>query len=117
VNLLLSGNFDGSPVGRQFAAWFAECPAREEQPQIFVQIMTGLHSPDGIVADRIMRCITEVWRDEGARFGNLLAQEIDRSITFDSPKSAEQAAQQRVAKHGLAELQTCLRALDAEGQL
>lgn len=114
VNSLVSGEFDDSPVGQQFATWFRERPAREEQRQLFVQITLGLHCPSGVVADRLMHCIMEVWGGRGARFGDMLAQEIDRLITFDSPKSGQQAEQQRVAKKGLADLQTRLRALDAE---
>ena len=116
VNSLLSGEFDEAPVGRQFAAWFTERPAREEQRKIFVQIAVMLHCPRGIVADRLMHCIMEVWRGHGAEFGNMLAQEIDRLITFDPPQSAQQAEQQQVAMQELAKFQTRLRALDGEAR-
>lgn len=49
VNSMVSGEFDDSRVGQQFASWFREPPAREEQRQIFVQITTGLHCPTGMV--------------------------------------------------------------------
>src|SRR5215472_8271106 len=114
VKSLLSGEFDNSRVGQQFAAWFKERPAREEQRQIFVQITLGLHAPSGIVGDRLLHSIMEVWRGHGAQFGDVLAQEIDRLIGFDAPKNAQQAEQQQIAKQGLANLQTRLRTLDAE---
>lgn len=114
VNSLLSGEFDDSAIGQQFTTWFTDRPAREEQRQIFVQVTLGLHCPSGVVADRLMHCITKVWSGHGARFGDILAQEIERLITFDAPKSGEQAEQQRVAKQGLEYLKARLRALDAE---
>ena len=114
ANALLSGQFDDSPVAQQFALWFGERPAREEQRQTFVQLATALRCPSGIVAERLMHCITEVWRGQGAEFGDRLAQEIDRMFTFDPPKSAEQGEQQRVAKEGFADLQARLRALDTD---
>jgi hypothetical protein len=114
VNSLLSGEFDDSAVGQQLSVWFRDRPAREEQRQIFVQVTLGLHCPSGVVADRLMHCIMEVWGGHGARFGDILAQEIGRLITFDAPKSGEQAEQQRAAKQGLEDLKTRLRTLDAE---
>ncbi|SRR6266536_508590 len=112
ANGLLSGRFDDSPVAQQFAIWFSERPAREEQRQIFVEFATTARCPSGVVAERLMQCVTEVWRGHGAELGDTLAKEIDRMFTFDPPKSAEQAEQQRAAKQGIADLQTHLRALD-----
>jgi hypothetical protein len=84
----------------------------EEQRKIFVQFATTARCPSGIVAERLMRCVIEVWRGHGAEFGDTLAGEIDRMFTFDPPNSAKQAEQQRVAKQGLADLQARLRALE-----
>jgi hypothetical protein len=116
ANSMLSGEFDDSKIGQQFASWFSERAAREEQRQIFVQLTIGLHCPSGIVADRLMHCVMEIWGGREGRFGDMLVQEIDRIVVFDPPKSAQQAEQQRVAKQGLAELESRLRALDAEVQ-
>jgi hypothetical protein len=92
--------------------WFSERREREEQRQTFVQLATALRCPNGVVAERLMHCVTEVWRGQGAEFGDRLCWEIDRMFAFDPPKNAEQAEQQRVAKQRLADLQTRLRALD-----
>ncbi len=112
ISSMLSGKFDQSPVGQQFAAWFNERPEREEQRKLFVDLALALHSPSGIVSERLMHCIMEAWGGHGARFGDLLAHEIDRAITFPEPKSAEQAEQRRIALEGLVEIKTRLRELD-----
>src|SRR2546428_7239290 len=73
---LLSGNFDQSPIERQFAVWFDERLSREEQREQFVGLTLRMKCPSGVVADRLMHCITEVWAGGGARFGDSLAREL-----------------------------------------
>jgi hypothetical protein len=113
VTSLLTGQFDKSPVAQQFSIWFKESPAREEQRGLFVQLTLGLGCSTGVVADRLMHCIMEVWRGQGARFGDALVQELDSLIIFDPAKSKEQAEQQRIAVENLADLKTRMRALDS----
>jgi hypothetical protein len=112
VASILTGQFDHSRAGRQFSAWFKEHPAREEQRDLFVQLTLGLGCSSGVVADRLMHCVMAVWREQGALFGDMLAQEIDRLIAFDPPKDREQAKQQEIALQKLCDLKTRLRALD-----
>jgi hypothetical protein len=113
VASILTGQFDQARAGRQFSAWFKERPAREEQRGLFVQLTVGLGCPSGVVADRLMQCVMEAWREQGALFGDMLAEEIDRLIVFDPPKGREQAEQQRIALEKLRDLQARLRALDS----
>jgi hypothetical protein len=113
VSSLVAGKYDESPAGQQLAAWFKERPAREEQRELFVQISLGIRSSSGVIADRLMHCIMEVWGGKDAQFGDMLAQEIDHMIIFDPPKDAQQVEYQRIAKQKLANLKTRLRALDA----
>ena len=82
---------------------------------MFVQFATSVGCSSGILAERLMHCITASWRDHGTHFGDALAREIDRLFTFDAPKSPQQADQQHAAKKGMAELQSLLRALDSTG--
>ena len=112
VSSMLTGKYDESPVGQQFAAWFKERPACEEQRELFVQLALGFRCSGGVVADRLMHCIMEIWGGKGAWFGDMLAREIDHLITFDPPKNGQQAEQQRIAKQGLTDIKTRLRALD-----
>jgi hypothetical protein len=109
---LLSGQFGPSPTEQQFAAWFTEHPSRGEQRDLFVQLTRGLNCSSGAVADRLRHCIMETWRGQGARFGDLLARELDRLIVFDPPKGEEQVEQQRTACEMLVGLKVRLRALD-----
>jgi hypothetical protein len=112
ANSLLSGTFDNSAAGIQFASWFAECPEREEQRKMFVQLTLGLRCPSGVVAERLSHCIAETWRVPGARFGDLLAREVGGLITFDQPTSPEQVEQQNFAKRELEQFMSRLRLLD-----
>jgi hypothetical protein len=108
----LTGEFDQSTVGQEMAQWFKERPARVEQRNLFVQVALGLRSPSGIVADRLMACIMKVWRGEGARFGDELAEQIDRMIVFDPPGTPEQVQLQQVALQKFSEFKAKLRSLD-----
>jgi hypothetical protein len=112
VTSLLSGRFDQSTLGRQLSIWFAERPSREDQRAMFVQVTIGIGCPSGPIADRLMRCIMEVWRGQGGRFGDLLAQEIDKVVVYDPPKNEAQVEQQRVAREALVNLKNQLRGLD-----
>lgn len=111
---LLSGEFDQSSVGREFAAWFNERPTRSEQRNLFVQLAIAKGCPRGIVADRLMACIMKVWRGEGAAFGDILAQELERLIVFDTPNTPEQAQLQQNASEGFAYFKARLRSLDSD---
>lgn len=112
VSAMLTGQFGQSRVGHQFSAWFKECPARSEQRELFVQLTLGLGCSPGIAADRLMHCVMEAWRGQDTRFGDLLAQEIDRLIAFDPPTGREQSEQQMIALRKLSDLKARLRALD-----
>lgn len=92
VASLLTGKFDQSPLGQQLAAWFNEHPARAEQRDSFVQLALGMGCPSGVVADRLMGCIMKVWRGGDARFGALLAEEVERLIVFDPPKTPDRCS-------------------------
>jgi hypothetical protein len=112
VSSLLTGEFDQSTAGQEMARWFKERPTRVEQRDLFVQVALGLGCPRGIVADRLMGCIMKVWRGDGARFGNELAEQIDGMIVFDPPSTPEQTQLQQVALQKFSELKAKLRSLD-----
>jgi hypothetical protein len=111
ISSVLTGDFDESPVGRQFAAWFTERPERSIQRDL-VKLTIGVGGPKGIVAERVIDSVMKVWRGGGAQFGDLLANQLDQIVVFSPPTTDEQAASQRVAKDTLNELKARLRALD-----
>jgi hypothetical protein len=113
VTSLLTGQFDQSRVGRQFAEWFNERPARSEQRNSFVQFALGMGCPSGIVADRLMACIMKVWGGEGVAFGDTLVQELERLVVFDPPSTPEQVQLQQNALEQLANFKARLRSLDS----
>ena len=69
VTGLLTGKFGQTPLEHELAAWFRERPARAEQRNLFVGVQLGLGGLKGIVADRLMACIAEVWRTEAHNLG------------------------------------------------
>jgi len=109
VTSLLTGKLDQSRVGRLLAEWFNERPAWAEQRDRFVHFSLGIGWPRGIVADRLMGCIRKVWCGDGDRFGDLLAQEIERLVVFDPPNTPEQTRLQRIALEKFSEFKARLR--------
>jgi hypothetical protein len=107
---MVTGEYDQSAIGQLFAQWFDERPARAEQRELFVQVSLGMGCRRGLVADRLIRCIRKVW--DGARFGDLLAQEMDSFIVFDPPNTPEKARLQKIALEKFNELKARLRSLD-----
>jgi len=114
ISSVLTGDFDESPVGRQFAAWFTEHPERSIQRDLFVKLTIGVGGPKGIVAERVIDSMMKVSGGGGAQFGDLLANQLDQIVVFSPPSTDEQAASQRVAKDTLNELKARLRALDGD---
>lgn len=112
TSAVLTGDFDESPVEQQFAAWFNEEPARSIQRDLFVRMTTGVGGPRPVVAERLIDSIMKVWRGGGAKFGDLLARQLDVLVVFRPPATAEQMEAQRVAIQGLNEVKARLRRLD-----
>ena len=113
TNALLTGNFDQSSVEQRFAAWFSERPARSEQRKTFVDLTLAMHCPSGIVADKLMASIMEVWGGKTTRFGDALAQQLDQLIFFDPPDTSEGMRKQQAALEQFNALKTRLRSLDS----
>jgi len=109
---LLTGDFDESPVEQQFTSWFRENPARCVQRDLFVKLSTGVGGPREIVAERLLGSIMQVWKGAGAKFGDVLARQLDELIVFKPPATADQAEAQRAALKSLDELKARLRVLD-----
>jgi len=107
-----TGDFYQSQLGCALAAWFKERCERVEQRALFVQAAIGLCCPSDVVAERLMGCIMNVWRGDGARFGDLLAVELDKLIVFDHPKDQENAELQQVVLLTFDEFKMHLRSLD-----
>jgi len=116
VTSLLTGEFDQSQIGRQFAAWFNERPERSEQRIAFVQIASRMGCSSGMVADRLMTCIMKAWRESGFLFGEALVQELELMIVFDSPTTPEQIELQQKGLAAFATLKERLRLLDGDGK-
>jgi hypothetical protein len=113
MSAVLTGDFDESPVEQPFAVWFREDPARSIQRDLFVRITTGVGGPQAFVAERLIDSIMKVWRGRGgAKFGDLLACQLDELIVFKPPTTAEQAEAQRVAMQSVNDLKVRLRRLD-----
>lgn len=110
---ILSSDFDNSHVGQMLAQWFSSRPQREEQRQLFVNILLAMGSRPAPLAERTLRCVTRAMRGE-QNLGELLAREAEMIIVFDPPRTAEQDAQQRRGKEALAEITTRLRLLDVD---
>jgi hypothetical protein len=49
ISSILSGKFDEWPPGQPFAAWFKECPEREEQRKLFVDLALAFRCPSGVI--------------------------------------------------------------------
>ena len=108
---LLSGNFGASEVEQRIAQWFRENSARQEQRDPFVQVCLGIGCRRGIVAERLMSTIMTVWRENNAKFGDLLAKQIESMIVLDPPDGSRAPFQQQALKT-FGELKDRLRSLD-----
>jgi hypothetical protein len=110
---ILSGDFDDSQIGQMLAKWFKSRPQREEQRQLFVNILLAVGCPPARLAERTLRCVTGAMGGE-ENLGELLAREAETIIVFDPPQTAEQEAQQRRGKEALAGIADRLRLLDSD---
>ncbi len=110
---ILSGDFDDSQIGQMLAKWFKSRPQREEQRQLFVNILLAVGCPPARLAERTLRCVTGAMGGE-QNLGELLAREAETIIVFDPPHTAEQEAQQRRGKEALAGIANRLRLLDSD---
>ena len=110
---LLSGEFDATPLQRQFNDWFRDKPSRSRQRKDFVDFSVAIGGPPAIVAERLMSAIMRCWRGEGVQFGDELAKLVENSVDFDPPTKAGQATKQQEVRKQLADFAATLRALDA----
>jgi hypothetical protein len=105
---------DGS-VEAIFAAWLQGEPGRLRQRDIFVRVLTGMGESRAWCADHLIRCVTRSWAPGGPPFGQVLAEELDRRITWDDPGSdALKTESQRRAKEALMKIKADLIALDTD---
>jgi hypothetical protein len=109
---LLSGKFDNSEVGRQFATWFAEQPDRETQRDRFVQFALAMGCASGRVGERLMRSTMQSWKDPNRGFGSLLAAQLDELIVFDPPRNDADVEKQTLAIAEFERFKNELRVLD-----
>jgi len=94
--------------------WFKERPARDRQRGLFFTIMECMGYSGPLIAERLHHCVMKEWEGQGV-FGELLANELGRLVTFPPPKDALQEEYQRTARPGLLEMKKQLQALDKEG--
>jgi hypothetical protein len=109
---LLTGQFDSSSVGIQFATWFHEQPSRELQRQRFVELAIAMGYPAASVSIRVLRSIMRVWQSPQLAFGSSLADETDQLIVFDPATNPEQQEAQRKALAQLSDFKARLRQRD-----
>jgi hypothetical protein len=109
---LLSGTFDDSRVGQAFAGWFEARPQREGQRETFVRVAIAMGCAPPIVADRVLSCIGEAMSGDRTEFGSLLANELDRLLVQDPPKSPQEALAHQKGAEVFAELKDWLRLQD-----
>lgn len=109
---LLSGRFDDTDLGRQFASWFHENPNRELQRQRFVQLASAMGCPSGQLSERVMRSTMRAWKEPDTGYGSILAEQIDDLIVFDSPVTDAQRERQKVAASQLENFKSEIRRLD-----
>lgn len=113
INQLLTGDFDReSRVGRLYAEWFDERPARSKQRAMFISILGNAGGRRGQVVDLLNGIIVKAMSGEVV-FGDALAGEIERRIVSGPPNSPEQAQAQKDLKEQFARLTAQLRALDS----
>ena len=110
-NQFVSGKFDDSSLGKEFAAWFAEDPAREAQREQFVRAALSLGYPPRRVGQRVGRCIIKAWKYPDQGFGNLAAAELD-ILVFEAPRDAIRAEDQKSVRLQVEGCKNDLRALD-----
>ena len=67
---ILSGDFDDSQIGQMLAKWFKSRPQREEQRQLFVNILLAVGCPPARLAERTLRCVTGVRWEENRTLEN-----------------------------------------------
>jgi hypothetical protein len=109
---LLSGKFDDTAVGKQFAAWFAGNPNREIQRDKFVRFALLMGSSGGRVGERVLHCIMQARKEPRLGFGSIIADELDKLIVFDQPSDADQAQKQKAAIDQIDSFKKELRLLD-----
>ncbi|MFH0798886.1 MAG: hypothetical protein V2A66_01750 [Pseudomonadota bacterium] len=84
-----------------FVEWLLEKPNRNEQKNIFLQLMTERGLSKAQCAESVVRCIKNSRMPDGKPFGQLLSFEINSHVSPDDP-----------AKELLSEAKARLTALD-----
>jgi hypothetical protein len=103
----------GSPESL-IVEWLSANPNRTKQKDMFVHFMIGAGMSEACCIDCVVGCVVHSWTPDGKPFGQLLAAEMDRYVTWDDPNGDNQMMEaQGRAKEMLIQMKNKLLSLDS----